>query len=324
MNPLFQQIAETLGVLNSNVDKTTQLLMWANRGARALYDSYDLPGSVKEQFFCVDWSQYVVTLPWYVGGVRGLRYNNISQRINQIDMRPRYNSSPWVQPLLTFRTLQPTPLATSLTQAGTLTFTIASAETEPFTVTIIGQTSTADRVIETLTFNVGDVTKTTGNQWNQEAPFGITSIKKNAYTANDVVITETATGTEVGRISNGQYEAINTRVQIVDWNVTPPVWSNGNCIEVLYKQRYQPFFTVEDSWIDERLEQALVYMVKYLWAMETKPDEAAAWLGLAQETCKRACNNIGDGIDIRIVAECDPWQRAATRFPSYSNYYGGY
>lgn len=324
MNPLFQQIAETLGVINSSVDKTEQLLMWANRGARHLYDSYDLPGSVKEQFFCVDWSQYVITLPWYVGGVRGLRYSNISQRINQVDMRPRYNTSPWVQPLLTFRTLPSTPLETSLSQSGTLTFTIASAEAQPFTITIIGQTSTAARVIETLTFNVGDTTKTTGNQWSQEAPFGITSIKKNAYTQNDIVISETATGTQVGTLSNGQYEAVNTRVQISDWNVTPPVWTDGDCIEVLYKQRYQPFFTVEDSWIDERLEQALVYMIKYLWAMETEPSKAGPWMDLAMETCKRACNNMSDGMDIRIVAEQDPWLRAATRFPSYSNYYGSY
>jgi hypothetical protein len=319
MNSLFQQISETIGVLDTSVDKDTQLLMWANRGARYLYDNYDLPGTVKEQFFCVDWTQYVVTLPWYVGAVRGLRYSQSSQRINQIDMRPRYNTSPWVQPLFTFRTLNTTPLESSLTQSGTLTFTIAEAQTAPFTVTIIGQTATASRVIESLTFNVGDVQKTSVNQWSQEAPFGLIALKKTVYTTSDIIVTQTATGVQVATIPNGQYEAINTRIQINDWNVTPYGWTSDDCIEVLYKQRFQPFFSLDDSWIDERLEQALVYIVKFLWASETGKD-ATGWLALANATCKMACNNITDGQDLRIVAEADPLQAASTNFPAYSNY----
>ena len=138
MNSLIQQVSETVGVLPDPQDKESQVLGWLNRAAVMIYDQYDLPGSVFEQFFCVDNNQHVVTFPWYVGAIRGVRWHDSSRLITLTDMRPRYHGVPWTQPYLKWRQIQSTPLHTPLTNAGPLTFQINAAETQPFDVIVTG------------------------------------------------------------------------------------------------------------------------------------------------------------------------------------------
>ena len=276
MNSLIQQVSETVGVLPDSQDKESQVLGWLNRAAVMIYDQYDLPGSVFEQFFCVDNNQHVVTFPWYVGAIRGVRWHDSSRLITLTDMRPRYHGVPWTQPYLKWRQIQSTPLHTPLTNAGPLTFQINAAETQPFDVIVNGQPSRAANVTEILTFNVGDTVKSTVNLFEPESPFGITSIKKSIYTNSDVVILNSATQGEIGRIPNNQLYASNLRVQILDWNAGVPFIIGEDCVEVLFKQRFSPFVNIDSIWTDERLIQALVYAVKYIYAMEKEKMDVAS------------------------------------------------
>ena len=324
MNSLIQQVSETVGVLPDSQDKEAQVLAWLNRAAVMIYDQYDLPGSVFEQFFCVDNNKFVITFPWYVGAIRGVRWHDSSRLVTMRDMRPRYHGVPWTQPYLQWRQISATPLHTPLTNAGPLTFQISTAETQPFDIIINGQTSMAANTTEIITFTPGDLVKNSVNLFEPENPFGITSIKKSAYTSSDVAVLVSATQAEVGRIANNQLYASNLRVQILDWNAGTPFVLGEDCVEVLYKQRFSPFVNLNSIWTDERLVQALVYGVKYICAFEKeKMDVADASKQVMAEICKGVCENLESGTELMVQTERHAAQDAAIMFPVWPLVQGG-
>lgn len=324
MNSLIQQVSETIGVLPDSQDKEAQVLAWLNRAAVMIYDQYDLPGSVFEQLFCVDNNKFVITFPWYVGAIRGVRWHDSSRLVTMRDMRPRYHAVPWTQPYLQWRQIAPTPLHTPLTNAGSLTFEISAREETPFDVIVNGQTSTAANTTETLTFSVGDLTKTTVNLFEPESPFGVTSIKKSRPTNSDVIVRSASTRIEVGRIANNQLYAANIRVQILDWNAGTPFILGEDCVEVLYKQRFSPFVNLNSIWTDERLVQALVFGVKYIYNFEKeKMDIANANKELMEEICTGVCTNLESGTELMVQAERHATQDAAIMFPVWPLVQGG-
>lgn len=324
MNSLIQQVSETVGVLPDSQDKEAQVLAWLNRAAVMIYDQYDLPGSVFEQFFCVDNNKFVITFPWYVGAIRGVRWHDSSRLVTMRDMRPRYHGVPWTQPYLQWRQISATPLHTPLTNAGPLTFQISAAETQPFDIIINGQTSMAANTTEIITFTPGDLVKNSVNLFEPENPFGITSIKKSAYTSSDVAVLVSATQAEVGRIANNQLYASNIRVQILDWNAGTPFILGEDCVEVLYKQRFSPFVNLNSIWTDERLVQALVYGVKYICAFEKeKMDVAEASKQVMSEICKGVCENLESGTELMVQTERHAAQDAAIMFPVWPLVQGG-
>jgi hypothetical protein len=324
MNSLLQQVCETVGILPDSRDKEAQALAWLNRAAVMIYDQYDLPGSVFEQFFCVDNNKHVITFPWYVGAIRGVRWHDSSRLVTMRDMRPRYHAVPWTQPYLQWRQIAATPLHTPLTNAGPLSFEISAREETPFDIVVNGQTSVAANATETITFAAGDTVKTSVNLFQPENPFGVTSIKKTRATNSDVIVRSAATQEEIGRIANNQLYAANLRVQILDWNAGTPFILGEDCVEVLYKQRFSPFVNLDSIWTDERLVQGLVYGVKYLYAMEKeKMDVASANRELMAETCKKVCENLESGTELMVQTERHAAQDAAIMFPVWPLVQGG-
>lgn len=324
MNSLLQQVCETVGILPDSRDKEAQALAWLNRAAVMIYDQYDLPGSVFEQFFCVDNNKHVITFPWYVGAIRGVRWHDSSRLVTMRDMRPRYHAVPWTQPYLQWRQIAATPLHTPLTNAGPLSFAISAREETSFDIIVNGQTSVAANATETITFAVGDTVKTSVNLFEPENPFGVTSIKKTRATNSDVIVRSAATQEEIGRIANNQLYAANLRVQILDWNAGTPFILGEDCVEVLYKQRFSPFINLDSIWTDERLVQGLVYGVKYLYAMEKeKMDVASANRELMAETCKKVCENLESGTELMVQTERHAAQDAAIMFPVWPLVQGG-
>jgi hypothetical protein len=312
MTSLIQQVAETVGVLPDATDKEAIILAWLNRAGVMLHDQYDFPGTVVEQFFCVDNAQHVVTFPWYVSAVRGVRWNESSRLISLVDSRPRYHNSPWTQGYLTWRQIQGTPLHTPQTQTGTLTFTITVAEEDSFDVVVIGQTATASCLTEVITFQPGDLTKPSINQYAAESPTGIVALKKSIYTQSDVQVTQTADATSLAVIPANQLAAANLRIQILDWNCTSPFIAGEDCVEVLYKKRFMPFVDLNSVWSDDRLVQGLVYAVKYIYAFEKEKLEiAAAAKSMYMEICKKVCENLESGTQLTMNVAPDPLHNAA-------------
>lgn len=324
MNSLIQQVSETVGVLPDSQDKEAQVLAWLNRAAVMIYDQYDLPGSVFEQFFCVDNNQHVITFPWYVGAIRGVRWHDSSRLVTTRDMRPRYHAVPWTQPYLQWRQIASTPLHTPLTNAGPLLFRIAAAESQPFDIIINGQTAKAANTIETITFASGELSKISVNSFEPESPFGITSIKKSRPTNSDIVIYQAASNLEIARLANNQPYAANLRIQILDWNAGTPFILGEDCVEVLYKQRFTPFVSLDSIWTDERLIQGLVYAVKYLYAVEKeKMDVAEVAKDLMEKTCQKVCENLESGTELMVQTERHAAQDAAIMFPVWPLVQGG-
>jgi hypothetical protein len=324
MNSLIQQVSETIGVLPDSRDKEAQVLAWLNRAAVMIYDQYDLPGSVFEQFFCVDNNKHVITFPWYVGAIRGVRWHDSSRLVTTRDMRPRYHAVPWTQPYLQWRQIATTPLHTPLVNSGLLTFQLTLPETEPFDIIVNGQTPQAANVTEIISFAPGDLIKTSVNMFEPESPFGVKSLKKTIFTKSDVVVRQGTTQEEIGRIPNNQLYASNIRVQILDWNASTPFILGEDCVEVLYKQRFSPFVNIDSIWTDERLVQGLVYGVKYIFAVEKeKMDVASVSKDMMEQICRGVCENMESGQELMIQTERHASQDAAIMFPVWPLVQGG-
>ena len=258
---MITSLQEATGIPNTSTDARNQLLRYLNTAGREIWNTKDIPGSTVEQFFTVPTNDttgvVLMTLPWYCDGLRACRWALTGDKITLNDTRPRYHSTPWKQPFLTWRIKQRVPLATSLSVVGPVTFTLALAQADAVNITVSGATSTSTSVSETVTILAGGLTATTTSQWSAD---GITSITKNVITTVDVAITD-AGGINVGIIPARQPKANNILVQISD-EYAPISYEPDGVIEVLYKLPYQELYFDGDTFGESYLEDALVWRAR--------------------------------------------------------------
>lgn len=274
LKDILVKVQESIGVTNSNALTREQLLRYINTAGREMWDQDDLPGSTFENFFeiPVDLNDIQVTLPWYAAEIRGVKWAVTGQKITIKDSRPRYQSRPWHQPLLSWRVRQRTPLHTSLSIEGQLTFTLDTAQTEAVQFTVAGQTTTASNTQETVTLLPGETTKTTTKQWSKMNPFGVQSIVKDTITTCDVQVTD-ADDLPVAVIGSRQNAANNILVQISDY-INNLVYVPSNAVEILYKHPYQALYFDNDVFQGQLLEDALVFRVRANWEAMQKDEMA--------------------------------------------------
>lgn len=299
------------------------LLRYINRAAQELYDSHDLPNSLWEAFFTFGTQTQLITLPWYVGDIRGVRRHQYSNKIQVVDSRPRYHYSPWVQPLDQWRIIGNTPLTVSQTQAGTLTVTIAVAESTAFTVRIRGQTTTASIASETLTFPAGATSQTTTIQFTQPAPFGIVAITKSRKTLTDVTITQSSDALEIARIPNCMLEASNRLLQVHDGEFNT-AFGTDELVEVLFKWPFIPLDADEDMFLGtNRYDQAVVWKLREIWHSTRKGEEEIAMLAAAK--CRDLMSSLARTqeatIEKTILETPNPYEMAPLSRPGASNRY---
>lgn len=311
------------GVLDDT--RRTQLMLYINRACRELYESGDLPGSLWERVFAVEADSQLITLPWYVGSLRGVRRATYSNKVQLVDMRPRYHYRPWRQPTLQWRVIGRTPLIRSLTQASQLQVTVLAAQTETFTVTIVGQTTTASRAQETLTFEPGDLVKTTSMQWTQAQPTGIFAIRKSARTTADVLIKQSVDGVTVAEIPNHLTSADNALLQVHDGSYTL-TYTSGEGAEILFKWPFVELAEDTDQFLStDTFDQCVIWKMREHWHStregETEPVIAAAAASKCSQLLRELCNNQESAIEKTVMFEENPYELAmlgASRFQRYA------
>lgn len=274
LSDLIYRLSQVFEYKTNTTETRVKTLAFINAAGRELWNSSDLPGSVMEQMFEFDRSQRQVSLPWYVDQIRAMRRHNTGTKIVMQDLRPRYHSSPWRQPYNVFRIRGRTPLIKPLAAASQLTVTLGAAETEPLTVTIVGQTSVADRSRQQLNFLPGATTHTSSLQFTTANPFGVTDIIKSRRTIADVSITD-ATGVVVATIPASTTRAVNTIVTLTDYD--NPSAQIDDTIEVLFKLPYPELYYDEDTFASSPiLEDAIYWMARSHYSSSMTDENSGA------------------------------------------------
>lgn len=246
---ILSDIAVNLGLSIDNEDELAFYTEKVNQVARELYDSSDLPGSLREQVFQIDDSAtYQISLPWYIDEVRAIRlFNTVGGKIRLEDLRPRYHNGRWGSASgITFRVKQNNAaLARDISNAGLLTFSLPEDQVEAsdITITVVGGNSVSSRFQETITLEAGasNVTTTKGFEY-------VDSIRKSTTNNYDITITD-IDNIELGVIPNNELGTCYTIVSVREddlafkQNNSFPL----NTYEVLFKQKFNGFVNLYDE-----------------------------------------------------------------------------
>lgn len=272
LKTILLDCSAAVGVSLTEADKRAWLIAKINGAAEELYNSGDNAGCLREQVFTVESTQQQTTLPYYVDKIRAAREWNTSRKMHLNDMRPRYQTSKWRQPFLFWRVKGIVPLMRELSNQGTLTCIFREAVTTRTKLTVTGATSTASRWVETLTYEVGDTSKTTSKSY-----VSIESISKNITTTSDLVIYDASAAT-VAEIPNHELSSRYTLVQVTDEE--SPVLSPNNVFEVLYKIRFSPFINDTDEFPCPNFDKAIYWKtLEHIWAEQKDRGDAAILAG---------------------------------------------
>jgi len=249
---ILTEFAKEVGQpLNTAIDRANAISK-INKAARELYAITDLVGSLREQVFDVDASKLQITLPYYVDKIRGARHYDTKNRIKIEDMRPRYfYGREWPQKHLTWRKKNTSYIAHEITNEAPLTISIPQAEDSRFKVIIVGSTSKSDRVVESVTFEIGDTTKTLTNNFNTFPGFQF--IGKDKIITQNVKI-EDESGITIAEIANCEFESRYTIIAISDYEQSV----GCNCYEFLYKYKFSPFHNDYDTFPAPNYDDAIV------------------------------------------------------------------
>jgi len=270
---ILRQCAQKLGAkLPAQRD---WLLEKVNQAAFELWKSDDLTHSVLEQVFEFDTENSQLTLPHYVGEVRGLREYNSGVAITLKDMRPRYNHYAWNSVgQWKYRVRGISPILRDLENSAPLTVTLVKPELIAVNVTITGATEFSARLSETVTIAAGATSGNTVANFfpSSVAPQAISEIKKDIVTKHNVEITD-ADGELIAVIPSNELSTRYTLVEIGDkffnWSV------NHNCVEVLFKLNYRPFVVDTDEYPVSGYDDTIMW--KVLENNATKIEDAIAF-----------------------------------------------
>ncbi len=253
---IINTLAREIGAHPTN--QRAMLLGRINAAAKELYESTDLPGSLREGTFEIT-SDAVIALPYYVGPLRAMRHSNIKYRVELNDMSPKYNYQAWTKDWNNWRVLPTSPIQRSIVNASLPIFvSIASVDTLNVNITFVGSTVSAQRVRETVTMLAGETEQTLTTAFTN-----IISISKDITNNQDITVTGAdADGNEItlAVIPNDRLESSYT---IVDVSKYPGL--NATCMDVLFKFPLFEMLDDGDTFPCEGFDDAIVYKCLHIW-----------------------------------------------------------
>jgi hypothetical protein len=300
LNRITSYSGEDLTILSQRTLVVTRV----NQAAKEVYESQDLAGSLREIVLDLDTGTQQVTLPFFVGHIRKVRYHDGRVPVTLQDQQPRYHyglgNEVWP---LQFRLLPNSPIARDLDNYSTVTVSIPSADTKEFSVILVGTTNNSHRVSEALSFAIGETSKESINNF---ASFE--SIRKNKVIDFDVTIKD-ADENIIAIIPNSDYKVEYQVLQVLDSEVT----NNQNPIEVLYKTRFFPFQNDYDSFpCGDVYDDAIFYKyVEHEYSREKDAEGAVAALAKTGEIIERVTRDHGVGLEKKINFGPNPYSNMA-------------
>lgn len=239
-----------------------------NEVAFDVYNKNDLVGSLFELVAYYDIESKLISLPWYVGDIRGGRYYDTPVQITLRDIRPRYSTQGFSMALRDFREVGLSTLWQQPTAWSALTFSYPEGETEAtsLTIAVIGETPVSSNTEEQLVIPAGSSSATTVNNF-VGAPRIIEKKRTNSF---DVSIKDIHAN-ELAIIPNGELKSQYAIWQVMDDNIVGSL-SPSNAIEILYKERYRKLVNDYDSILNDRYDDVIKwkFMEEYYSKQEGK------------------------------------------------------
>jgi len=234
-------LADIIEFVQSRTDLASReaVLREINAAWREIWGSDDLPNSVFEVSVSPFDNTARVSLPYFVGVIRGVKSNIDRLRVNLLTPRPYYQDEQYFQSPYTWRILGLSPLSASITNATKLHFSIEKTESTQFTITIIGTDDNGSDVRDQIVVPPG-----TTDVWSNLRFTDASSIVKDTLTASNVEVAG-ANGEDFGIIPNLAFEARNTVIQITDKCLQ--CCNNCRCFDVLFKKPAPVLFYDEQN-----------------------------------------------------------------------------
>lgn len=306
---ILADIASDIGLSLDNPAEKSWLILKVDEQAKELWETRDLPDSLREQVFVNDDSTAnIVALPSYVGDIRGIRpcYGNI--RVE--DLRPHYQSAGWDKCTgWSFRDKYRCGVNRSLLSATKLKFTLNGVESSDCKIRVQGRTDLAERSGETVVIPAGELEGETLFNYIDEETI---TIEKYSPTIHDIEITD-INGNSLGIIFN--YALVNN----YRWIQFSCCGSSGTGTEFLFKPRYVPMRDDFDQFmIPEDYDKAIfwLFISVYLAKQEGQEIRAAAAASNADTIIKNRIANQEMGKQRKLDFGESPYYRAQ----NYSHY----
>lgn len=258
----------------------TVLLRLLNEAARELYPQADVAGTLVEQVFKVNGDQ-TISLPSYVGRIRGVREYASMQPWHINQMRPRYNESNWMDMWRGWRLKNKQALMASVTNESVGVISVSAVETPNIVVTVTGPTPSANLISETVTLDA--MSKQTINTF-----LDYTSVKKDRVNTLDITLSD-IDGKLLTVIPNNEHQA---KYQIVDISACPWLSQDtsvqDNYVEILYKKTLPYLNDDGDEYPAFDFDDVIVNKMMQLWMEEqNKADAAEAYDNKATRSTAR-------------------------------------
>lgn len=285
-----------------------------NNAAKEIHESCDLKEALDEEIFNFNnESAQQITTPAYVYEVRGARYADGRDVLTIDDIRNRYNFHWFCENEVWY--LKPrykgtVALSRGIENQSVLKFSVPMTEAAEFTVTITGETDNSHRFVETLTFEVGDLEKTTVGNYKR-----VESITKDIVTTYDVTVKDVEDN-EMGKILNSEYQSIYNIFQILDEERGQILPQNFSGVELHYKKKFQPFKNLTDNFLGtSRYDKAIFW--KFMEHRSSKNiQEAAGYLAKCNQVISQMYSDSSMTLRRRIDLRPAPYFDLP-----YKNYY---
>ncbi len=256
-----------------------------NYAFKELWKSVDLPNSIFEVTVKPANNTAIISLPWYVDQIKGVKQNTWGvERIILNTPRAYYQNNSYYQHLYTWRVLGTSPLCRSITNASTLTLSFKQPVTTQVTVSIIGQTDQGSEFREQLLFAIGDVSKETAGRYSD-----LSNVTKSIITENDLFIYG-PNSEELGIIPNRLMESKYKIIQLYDKYFIP--CNNCNCYDILYKLPPPILYFDEDPVPEEEI--VMTKTMEWINLSKQGQEKMAAMYGEKARNLLFASNNNAD------------------------------
>lgn len=272
----------------------TSLLRYLNRAYKEIYDTYDLPGSVTDEFFSIDGADGQIVLPEYVDQIRGAGAECARVPLSIADFRSGYRVTPQFQQPYEWRVRKVVPLSSQMDATDQIRIVLSDPETETVNVYITGQTATSAQYTETITFTPGETQKVTTSQWVADNPYALTAITKDRPTRNDLKFYVNSSGTEIATLRNRYLSTHYVLIQVTDQQQVPSgVWTAPfNGARIVYKFRLNELYYDTDEIVYPKIEDAVVWKARELWFGSQETSEAQNAAQFAYNKCQALINTI--------------------------------
>lgn len=282
LQTILTRIASDLGISITTDSELEWAISKVNEVAKELYESKDIKDCLREQTFNIDLGaegplySSLISLPYFVGELRGLRYTNIvGGNIPLNDMRPRYHSGKgWGANAFSipYRIVrEDASTSREIENASVLSVSVEQASDEDINVVVVGKTTLANRLQEIITLSAGQLTVDSVNCFEE-----IDSIAKLEYTSVNVSISDVE-GNELAVIPNNRLDATYKWLEISDANANiSTITGQLSAIDLLFKHKFLPFVNLYDEFVCRGCDDIIFYKFSAWYEAKTPGYEQRA------------------------------------------------